>query len=112
MNNYCAVYELNPEKIEEYIEVHDNCWQEQLWALRESGAENLEIFLNGTQCIITYACESFDLFIEKLSRNETNKKWQKKMDDFFVSNVNYTGKDKIEPVRKIFSLKEKLKEQS
>ncbi|TAH64376.1 MAG: L-rhamnose mutarotase [Anaerolineaceae bacterium] len=108
MNSYCAVYELIPGKIDEYIELHDNCWQEQLWALRESGAENLEIFLYGTQCIITYICENFDVFLDNLSKSETNKKWQEKMNDFFVNNVNYTGEEKTEPVKKIFSLKEKL----
>lgn len=110
MKSYCAVYELYPDKIDKYIELHDNIWQEQLWALRESGAENLEIFLNGTQCIITYTCENFDKFLDNLSKNETNKRWQERMNDFFVNNVNYKGSDKTKPLNKIFSLKEKLGE--
>lgn len=111
MNTYCAVYELNPEKVDEYIELHENCWKEQLWALRESGAENLEIFLNGSQCIIMYECEDFYLLLENLSKNETNAKWQKRMDGLFISNVNLTGNQRIEPAKKIFSLKKKLEEQ-
>lgn len=41
MNTYCAVYNLNPDRIDEYIELHRNCWPEQLKALREAGAVNL-----------------------------------------------------------------------
>jgi L-rhamnose mutarotase len=110
MNTYCAVYELNPGKINEYIELHENCWQEQLLALRESGAENLEIFLNGTQCIIFYECEDFDLFLEKLSINKVNMEWQQKMKEFFAGDVNLTGDQRIAPVKKVFGLKQKLGE--
>lgn len=111
MNTYCAVYELNPEKVDKYIELHANCWPEQIRVLRESGAENLEIFINGTQCIITYECEDFYLFIENLSKNETNAKWQKRMEGFFISNVNLTGNQRIEPTQKVFSLKKELEGQ-
>lgn len=110
MNTYCAVYELIPDKIDEYIELHKNCWQEQLQALRESGAENLEIFLNGTQCIITYECIDFYRFIDNLSKNETNTKWQKIMDGIFKNDIRLTGNQGIRPLEKIFSLKQRLGE--
>lgn len=108
MNTYCAVYNLNPDRIDEYIELHRNCWQEQLKALRESGAENLEIFINGTQCIITYECEDFYKFLDRLSESETNSRWQKRMDGIFINDVVFTGDQKIRPLDKIFSLKKQL----
>lgn len=108
MNTYCAVYRLKPERIEEYCALHANCWPEQLHALRESGAENLEIFLEGALCIITYECADFDRFLETLSGSEVNRRWQEAMRGIFESNTNLTGENKITPARKVFSLKGQL----
>lgn len=105
MNTYCAVYNLNPDRIDEYIELHRNCWPEQLKALREAGAVNLEIYLYGTQCIITYECENFNEFLDRLSASETNSRWQKRMDGIFVNDIALTGGQRIMPLQKIFSLK-------
>ena len=58
-----------------------------------------------------YECEDFYLLLKNLSKNETNAKWQKRMDGLFISNVNLTGNQRIEPAKKIFSLKKKMEEQ-
>ena len=108
MNTYCAVYRLNPERIDDYCTLHQNCWPDQLRALREAGAQNLEIFLEGTLCIITYMCEDFDAFLEALSRSEVNRRWQAAMEGIFQSNTSLSGEDRIVPARKVFSLKDQL----
>ena len=108
MNTYCALYRLHPERVEDYCALHAACWPEQLHALREAGAEDLEIFLEGNLCIITYRCENFAAFLEALSHSEVNRRWQKAMQGIFLSNTSLTGENQISPARKIFSLREQL----
>jgi len=108
MNTYCAIYELKPERIEQYVQLHRECPDWQLRALRDAGAHDLEIYLWGSYCIITYACErDFADFIDRLSESADNTRWQQLMNEMFVQKPILEGTE-LKPLEKIFSLARQL----
>jgi L-rhamnose mutarotase len=109
MNTYCMIYELKPEFIEEYINLHQNCPDYQINALKDAGAENLEIYIYNNFCIITYELKvSFSVFLNILGQSPDNSRWQKMVDGMFSKKPVITGEDQIQSLKKIFSLKQLL----
>ena len=105
MNTYCMLYELKPDCVEEYIRLHQNCPDYQITALKDAGAENLEIYIYNNYCIITYELNvTFAAFLDHLGRSEDNSRWQKMVDGMFVKKPAITGQDQIQSLKKIFSL--------
>lgn len=108
MNSYCMIYELKKEYVSDYVEIHKNCWFEQLRALKDSGTENLQIFMYENYSIIYYECEDFDHWLENLAKTESNKKWQEIIGKWFVDSPVLEGKNKIKTLEKIFDLKRQI----
>lgn len=42
---------LDPTKVDEYIERHENIWPELYAAIKEQGVKNFSIFIDGDECI-------------------------------------------------------------
>jgi L-rhamnose mutarotase len=42
---------LDPTKVDEYIERHENIWPELYAAIKEQGVTNFSIFIDGDECI-------------------------------------------------------------
>ena len=108
MKRYCMAYEVKKEYVQKYIDMHKNCWPEQLKALRDAGAANLQIYMYGNLSIIFYECEDFDAWLEKLVNSEANKKWQEVMNPMFAELPVLEGPARISTLEKVFDLKQQL----
>ena len=42
---------LDPTKVDEYIDRHENIWPELYAAIKEQGVKNYSIFIDGNECI-------------------------------------------------------------
>ena len=42
---------LDPTKVDEYIDRHENIWPELYAAIKEQGVKNYSIFIDGDECI-------------------------------------------------------------
>jgi L-rhamnose mutarotase len=42
---------LDPTKVDEYIDRHENIWPELFAAIKEQGVKNYSIFIDGDECI-------------------------------------------------------------
>lgn len=108
MNTYCNIYELKPEQVAAYVELHEHCPDWQVQALRDAGADDLEIYLWGHYCIITYVCSvDFAQFVDNLSRSEDNSRWQQLVNGMFAQTPVIEGAA-LKPLDKIFSLREQV----
>jgi len=57
MAKYCWVWNIKPECIDEYVEMHLNPWPEIMEAHTKAGFKNYSIFQNGTQFIYVFECD-------------------------------------------------------
>lgn len=106
MNSYCMVYKLKEDRIGDYIRCHRSIGADQVRALRDAGAEELEIYLWGQYSVITYKCDDFSAFIDNLSRSPVNSRWQEIVGPMFETTPQLSGEEKIVPLQRIFKLSE------
>ena len=83
MPKYCMVNRLKAEHIEDYCQIHKNCWPEMRQALIDAGARNCTIFVHGNLSIVFYECDNLEESLSKLGQTEINKKWQAVVDPWF-----------------------------
>ena len=84
MNRYVFALDLkdNPKLIAQYKKHHQNVWKEVIYSIKESGIENMEIYLLKNRLfMIIEANDNFSL--EQKNKNDLNnpivQKWEKLM---------------------------------
>lgn len=102
---YCVRYRLKAERVGDYVEAHRQVPSEQVAALRQAGARELAIFLDGDDCLIVYECRSLARFLERLLPSAANAAWQEKMDGLFDQRPSFVGDNAIRPLPCVFSLR-------
>ena len=113
MNRYIMVYELKPEKVDDYRKMHINAhkseFKDQLDAIRDSNCHQMMTFLY-KNCSILYVEteENIDDLFAKLGEFEANTKWQKVTAPWFAVTPSFDGSAKSEPIEKIFDLQQQL----
>lgn len=106
MNTYCKIYKLRHDRVKDYIACHKQYGEGQAQVLKDAGAKSLEIYLWEDYSIITYECEDFDVFIQNLSSDERNARWQERVNDMFEEIPVLEGSDRLKPLEKIYSTNE------
>ncbi len=77
--------QLNPDKLDEYVEHHANVWSEMRAALTETGWHNYSLFLDRNDATLIGYFETPDLqaALAGMASTEINAKWQAMMAPFF-----------------------------
>lgn len=111
MKTYCMVNRLKKEYVTDYEREHENAhltrWKTQLAALRDAGAQNCQVFVQGDFSIVIMVCDDLDECLSRLSKNPDNRAWQALMADYFDATVYFDG-DGTVTAKKIFDLEEQL----
>jgi len=82
-------FKIKPEFKDEYKKAHDEIWPEQVKALRDSGFKNYASFFSKDGTIFNYLeTDDFEKTLNNLSKMESNTRWQKFMDKYFVKEDN------------------------
>lgn len=81
---FCLTLDLkdDPTLIDEYKRYHEKVWPEILQSIRESGIENMEIYLLGTRmCMVMEVSEnfSFEAKSEADRKNPRVREWEELM---------------------------------
>ena len=107
MPRYCLVGHVDPNRLDEYREVHRAVWPELLEALRDAGWRNYSLFLRDDGLLIGYA-EADDLAQaqQQVAQTEVNARWQQAMGDLFVSEG--APDEAWEIVPEVFNLEDQL----
>ena len=84
MKRYCLALDLadDPQLIREYKRHHENVWPEILQSLRDSGIEDLEIYLLGTRLFMIIEANdrfSFDQKAQADRKNSRVQEWEQLM---------------------------------
>jgi L-rhamnose mutarotase len=77
--------QLNPDKLDEYVEHHQNVWPEMRAALTETGWHNYSLFLDRSDATLIGYFETPDLqaALDGMAATDVNEKWQTFMAPFF-----------------------------
>ncbi len=107
MPRYCLLGHVDPNRLDEYREVHRAVWPELLAALRDAGWRNYSLFLRDDGLLIGYA-EADDLARaqQQVAQTEVNARWQRAMGDLFVTEG--APDEAWEIVPEVFNLEDQL----
>jgi L-rhamnose mutarotase len=92
------VLHVRPERIDEYIEAHDNVWPEMLDALRSAGIRNYSIFRAGTDVFGYFEADDLDAAARYLEAQEVSARWQNAMAELLEERVSDRGPRALEPI--------------
>jgi L-rhamnose mutarotase len=82
----CFLLHVRPEKLAEYVEVHQRVWPEMLDALRETGWRNYSLFLRAEDGLVVGYFEADDVAAAtaRMDGHPVNARWQSEMAQYFV----------------------------
>lgn len=82
----CFLLQVRPERLTEYVEVHQRVWQEMREALHRTGWRNYSLFLRPEDGLVVGYFESDDVAaaMAAMEDEEVNTRWQAEMAQHFV----------------------------
>jgi L-rhamnose mutarotase len=109
IRRYCLTLDLkdDPKLIQEYKRYHENVWPEITRSIKDSGIENMEIYLLGTRMFMIMEVNETFSFEAKAKTDQLNPKvqeWEKLMWTFQQALPQAGPGEKWLLMEKIFSL--------
>ena len=82
----CFLLHVRPERLEEYVDVHQRVWEEMRNALTACGWRHYSLFLRPEDGLIVGYFESDDTeaAMKAMETQEVNSRWQAEMAQYFV----------------------------
>ena len=82
----CFLLRVRPERLTEYIEVHQHVWQDMRDALSNAGWRRYSLFLRPEDGLVVGYFESDDTAaaMRAMEDEDVNTRWQKEMAQYFV----------------------------
>ena len=82
----CFLLRVRPERLAEYIEVHQHVWQDMRDALSNAGWHRYSLFLRPEDGLVVGYFESDDTAaaMRAMEDEDVNTRWQKEMAQYFV----------------------------
>lgn len=82
----CFLLRVRPERLAEYIEVHQHVWQDMRDALSNAGWRRYSLFLRPEDGLVVGYFESDDTAaaMRAMEDEDVNTRWQKEMAQYFV----------------------------
>ena len=83
---YCFLLRVRPERLTEYIEVHQHVWQDMRDALSNAGWRRYSLFLRPEDGLVVGYFESDDTAaaMRAMEDSDVNTRWQAEMAQYFV----------------------------
>jgi L-rhamnose mutarotase len=82
----CFLLQIRPEKLAEYLAVHESVWPDMLDALRRTGWRNYSLFVRKPDGLVVGYLETDDYAAAQaaMAAEEVNLKWQAIMAPYFA----------------------------
>ncbi len=92
------VLRVRPDKIDEYVEAHQNVRPEMLAALHEAGIRNYTIFREGNLVFGYFESDDLEAAAAYMGAQEINARWQDTMARLLEDRVPNAGPPTLEEV--------------
>lgn len=107
MERVCFRMQVDPDRLDEYIERHRNVWPQMLRALHETGWRNYSLFADAAGMIIGYLeTEDYEAAQQGMELTEINAAWQDSMSPLFAAGGSFDAGP--ERLQEIFNLDDQL----
>lgn len=82
----CFLLRVRPEKLPEYLEVHQHVWPQMRHALADAGWRNYSLFVDPETGLVVGYFESDDAAAARaaMAGGDVNARWQAEMAQYFV----------------------------
>ncbi len=84
MEAICELMRLKPERVKDYLDLHDNTWPELITAIRASGFLEEHIYILDNLVIVTMKCEDFAASVAKLNSTAVYQKWTRQVRSMLI----------------------------
>ena len=86
MEVICEVMKLKPERVRDYVELHEHTWPELIRAIRDCGFLEEYIYLLDNQVMVVMKCEDFQASVRQLAATSIYQKWTTEVRCMLVEN--------------------------
>lgn len=102
----CFVLQLRPDRMDEYLTVHEKVWPEMLDALSAAGWRNYSLFVRESDGLVIGYLETDDFASaqKRMAETDVNARWQAAMAEFFVSKHGENPDEQMQPLFEYFHL--------
>lgn len=86
----CFLLHIRPERLTEYVEVHQRVWPEMLDALRETGWRNYSLFLRPEDGLVVgyFEADDAEATQQLMDAHPVNTRWQAEMAQYFTEGTS------------------------
>ena len=83
----CFLLQLRPDRMDEYLTIHEKVWPEMLNALTAAGWRNYSLFVRESDGLVVGYLETDDFALaqKRMAETDVNARWQAEMAEYFVS---------------------------
>jgi L-rhamnose mutarotase len=101
----CFLLKVREDRLEEYVQRHEQVWPEMLEALSGTGWHNYSLFLRADGLLVGYfETPSLDAALEGMAKTDVNARWQAEMAEFFESLEGRRPDEAFLTLREVFHL--------
>jgi L-rhamnose mutarotase len=105
MQRVCFLLKVREDRLEEYVQRHEQVWPEMLEALSGTGWHNYSLFLRADGLLVGYfETPSLDAALEGMAKTDVNARWQAEMAEFFESLEGRRPDEAFLTLREVFHL--------
>ena len=105
MHKVCFLLRIDPARVREYLEHHENVWPEMLEALRDSGYRNYSMFVDESGLLVCYLeTEDFEATLAAMTATNIKAAWSSHVGDMFIPVDAVRPVDTVVALRHAFDL--------
>lgn len=103
-DKFAWTWNVRPECLEEYVEMHLNPWPEILAEHSKAGIRNYSIFQNGEQFFYCFECDDVEKAFAYIDKSEACRRWNAITSKMVAGSFDFGRPDPIKPMREVFYL--------
>jgi len=95
---------VKPERLEEYIRLHQEVWPELLADMRAASIRNYSIFADGPELFGYLECDDWTAASAALAASDANRRWQAFMRDYLDTPVDPDAAESMTMLDEVFRM--------
>jgi len=104
-NKFAWTWKVKEDRLEEYVALHAEPWQEMMEEHSRAGIRNYSIFRNGNQFFYCFECDDVEKAFEYVGRSEVCNRWNALTSEMVEGSFDMREAEPIRPMTEIFYLK-------
>lgn len=103
-NKHAWTWNIKPECLDEYVNIHLDVWPEVLEEHRIAGFRNYSIFQNGKQFFYCFECDNVSEAFDYVGKSEICQKWNAITSPMVEGSFDFEKEDPITLLKEVFFL--------